>query len=422
MLCGDAQLAPDGLGPLTDDFAGPVREMLDRSVLHPTIQPDDPDPVVGPPFYGSYASGADTVPIFGWMPVLNLAPAPRMAAGLGAEVVRRNQERFMALAWQQAGEIREANRELSFTRLQGEIGAAWKRRIDKLDPLARVAVTRSQLSFVRDGQGLAPRALLGDSSFPGALVSPAFRRAVRPGFVTAKAAARRNPEHPLWYGALGSTFGAPRSRRQMSFGKPVTPAGMRFADSRHHGEPLPDPGIDPGIAGTFDLDDTATLASGAIAPAAAGRSRLAARIPALVEIFAAIEPSDTPTRVTVGPVIDEALMWSLVEMSPELLAAGCRRFPEQCGPPGRSEPGVRRRVHWPGANHEMTRELLVADLGQRGEPGRRAVRLADGDGPVEPHDRGVGEAEQLVVPLDDLHPIGLRRRPGASACSAAMAA
>ena len=45
--------------------------------------------------------------------------------------------------------------------------------------------------------------------------------------------------------------------------------------------------------------------------------------------------------------------------------------------------------------------------GQRRETGRRAVGLTDGDGPVERHDRALGEREQFVVPADDLHPIGL---------------
>jgi hypothetical protein len=47
------------------------------------------------------------------------------------------------------------------------------------------------------------------------------------------------------------------------------------------------------------------------------------------------------------------------------------------------------------------------DGGQGREAGRRAVGLADRDGPVERDDRAPGEPEQLVVPADDLHPIGL---------------
>ena len=41
------------------------------------------------------------------------------------------------------------------------------------------------------------------------------------------------------------------------------------------------------------------------------------------------------------------------------------------------------------------------------QPGARTVGLADGHRAVEPHDRAVGQPHELVVPLDDLHPVGL---------------
>ena len=47
------------------------------------------------------------------------------------------------------------------------------------------------------------------------------------------------------------------------------------------------------------------------------------------------------------------------------------------------------------------------ELGQGGQAAPRAVGLTDRDGAVEACDRGVGEADQLVVPLDDLYPVGL---------------
>ena len=52
------------------------------------------------------------------------------------------------------------------------------------------------------------------------------------------------------------------------------------------------------------------------------------------------------------------------------------------------------------------------DLGERGEPGPGPVGLTHGHRPVEPYDRAAGQRQQLVVPLHDLHPVGLRRRSG----------
>src|SRR5262249_44686979 len=50
---------------------------------------------------------------------------------------------------------------------------------------------------------------------------------------------------------------------------------------------------------------------------------------------------------------------------------------------------------------------VPVDRGQRREPGGCAVRLPDGHRAVQPDDRRVAEPEQLVVPLDDLDPVGV---------------
>src|SRR5699024_1907093 len=48
----------------------------------------------------------------------------------------------------------------------------------------------------------------------------------------------------------------------------------------------------------------------------------------------------------------------------------------------------------------------VIEAAQFGETGRRADGLAEGHGPIEADDRGVPESEELVVPVDDLRPVG----------------
>src|SRR5882757_8176207 len=59
-----------------------------------------------------------------------------------------------------------------------------------------------------------------------------------------------------------------------------------------------------------------------------------------------------------------------------------------------------------GGRSGVPRECRV-ELRERGEPRLRPIRLTDGDGAIEPHNRAVGEPDELVVPLDDLHPVGL---------------
>ncbi|ANB04417.1 hypothetical protein SAM40697_0455 [Streptomyces ambofaciens] len=77
---------------------------------------------VGPPLYGSHHTGEQTVPAApdSWMATLNLEVRRRVAAALGARYVQLEQEFLMARAWEQAGEIRRANRLLA----TGELAAA----------------------------------------------------------------------------------------------------------------------------------------------------------------------------------------------------------------------------------------------------------------------------------------------------------
>src|SRR5690606_23229948 len=48
-----------------------------------------------------------------WLQEVNLDPRYRVFAGAGTEVIRRNQEDYMNIAWQQIGEVMEANRKLN---------------------------------------------------------------------------------------------------------------------------------------------------------------------------------------------------------------------------------------------------------------------------------------------------------------------
>ena len=80
-----------------------------------TSNPDAPPPAVGPPVYGQLAVGAtataanlETVAP-PWVRDANLDPRLRVAAGLGGEVVRQNQDRYVEEAWRQVGDVLGAN-------------------------------------------------------------------------------------------------------------------------------------------------------------------------------------------------------------------------------------------------------------------------------------------------------------------------
>src|SRR5262249_924327 len=79
----------------------------------------DPDPVVTPPLYGRWHAQVSRLLTDGdgkalpntdnWVHELNLDPRFRVSAGFGTRVVQDKQEELMAAAWQQIGDVLEAN-------------------------------------------------------------------------------------------------------------------------------------------------------------------------------------------------------------------------------------------------------------------------------------------------------------------------
>ncbi len=68
------------------------------------------------PIYGSvntdFSGNLNQTGVPVWMKELNLDPRYRIAASLGSQVIKENQEEFMASAWEQAAQIKEVNQSL----------------------------------------------------------------------------------------------------------------------------------------------------------------------------------------------------------------------------------------------------------------------------------------------------------------------
>ena len=439
----DTDLEPATLRGLKDEFNIAVTGLLDQGTVRVTLDPGDDDPVVTPPLYGAYARDTHTVPApqpETWLRDLNLTIRYRMAAGVGADVVRRNQERYMAQAWDQAGAVSEAIRALNASRLQAEISRTWKARTDRLDDDQHAAVLRPQYTTVRTSANVAVRAVIASSGMPNGLFEPVLARITRPGSVVARTMARRiqrprggEPDAPpvnarSW---LAAPLGDPERRSAISFGTVDLPLGAliestrgataaatrdataestreaatdargrgrvakrraRASASRRARPAVPRPGTDrPDIADLadlpnlddlldrpdlpdlpdlpdvpdFDLPDLADLAGLAdrarnqIVPMVATRQRIEARIGGLTGHLQAIDwPDDEiPTRVKIGPTIDEALVWALIERSPDLLMPGVGSFPNNSVRLVETNPAF-VAAFVGGANHAMTCELL----------------------------------------------------------------
>jgi hypothetical protein len=152
---------------------------------------------VGPPLYGAWHANhhrlTDDAPE--WVQELNSDPRTRVAAGLGAEVVRRNQEDLMHAAWTQLGDIRQANDRLNAARLSLEaLRKVHARHLaplpaDRLLPLAS-PVHRHTLMSSAGGTVTVPEAVR-PTSLPDAAMSPALRRLTSARQPMLRAVARR---------------------------------------------------------------------------------------------------------------------------------------------------------------------------------------------------------------------------------------
>ncbi|WP_255192123.1 hypothetical protein [Natronobeatus ordinarius] len=97
--------------PYDPDLADRLRSLLNRSESLDEALPED---VVAPPLYGQWHAsrsvvGAADASNADWFDQLNADPRYRMAAGFGTTVVQAEQEHLMAAAWEQFGDLREAN-------------------------------------------------------------------------------------------------------------------------------------------------------------------------------------------------------------------------------------------------------------------------------------------------------------------------
>jgi hypothetical protein len=148
--------------------------------------PDDVTGAVAAPLYG--ARHVDRERLFEddappWLTSLNLDPNSRVAAGVGAEYVRRNQEELMARAWEQVGAIREANRQRAMAELAKELSdSVHARHVANLTAGELTAVASPAAQRIRTDQDgtLTLSMELTVSPLPTAAASTAFARMLRP--------------------------------------------------------------------------------------------------------------------------------------------------------------------------------------------------------------------------------------------------
>lgn len=186
--------------------------------LQATWKPS-PEPTLCPPVIGAPWLATDPVlPLDAkapaWIRAINLDPALRAAASLGAAVVRRNQERFVAEARAQTAGILEANQQVRQSAFAAEVGKNLSRKLQALPSAELLQVsrpmhaTRSAPASGLKGAGLSKGTfteVLVSSSLPTGIVSGALRRCTRPAGPTGrKLKAKSSASTSLFQGFLSS--------------------------------------------------------------------------------------------------------------------------------------------------------------------------------------------------------------------------
>ncbi|HEX2515337.1 MAG TPA: hypothetical protein VH257_11560, partial [Chloroflexota bacterium] len=179
--------------PFPDAASAPWQQTL-RSILNAAnARAADPaaELILGPPIYGRWYTGRHEVGTLAtrtWLDDLNLDPRERVVAALGTRVVQEQQEELMAEAWEQAGELAQANQRLRQMQLSLAITGRWHARHvmrieddDTLWRLAAPAQARLLMPAAVPGQAqLTMRAVLASSSTPRVVTSAAMRRLSSP--------------------------------------------------------------------------------------------------------------------------------------------------------------------------------------------------------------------------------------------------
>ena len=156
-----------------------------RAALAP---PSPDDPVLAPPTYGSTQSGsalpaAGAAPV--WLGELNLDPRTRAAASAGSQVVQRDQDALVASAWDQLGQIRQANQLLRQAQLARQVATSMNQRhlvtvAGDGQWLQITSPLHSRVKVMLSGVTATMRGHVQMSLIPIGSLSPAMRRLARP--------------------------------------------------------------------------------------------------------------------------------------------------------------------------------------------------------------------------------------------------
>ena len=174
-------------------------QMIDDGQAAVTAGSSSTAEAVAPPIWGQWHALCHAIPAEGkeprWLRGVNADPRHRANAGLGAEVVRANQEDYVDAAWRQAGEVMAANRALDLTRGLGAVAdRVYQRHVAGLDPLRALPFVDQARLRLPIGGTVLDTVIAASRALPG-IGSRSFRRISSPQSPTLRAASLRSGQN-----------------------------------------------------------------------------------------------------------------------------------------------------------------------------------------------------------------------------------
>jgi len=166
----------------TKPFFAELKSILNFPADVQDVSDGAADPVVSPPIYGENHANQHRIDPAGggWLNDLNRDPRLRVPSGFGTGVIQKNQENYVARAWEQVKKILSANRIIRHSVVAMEtVRAIQTNFTQRLGPAEMLAVFAPVLKKVKG----SPTTLfhqLTRSFAPPAAVNSAMRRMIRP--------------------------------------------------------------------------------------------------------------------------------------------------------------------------------------------------------------------------------------------------
>ena len=183
-----------------NNLFNPYHDSTDPNVFYSESVVDDP--IVTPPIYGKWhalAKKVGGISIKKWVNDLNLDPRNRAVASIGTQMVRDHQEEFMEMAWEQIGDINEANQKIREAELAKMVNnALYEKHYAKMDDDQLLMITSAaqrhilipndssddSSNSISDSSSETANtfeSMLSKTKIPNAARSAAFKRIIRPG-------------------------------------------------------------------------------------------------------------------------------------------------------------------------------------------------------------------------------------------------